>query len=227
MPFYPQKHHRRSIRLRNYDYSQVGAYFITVCTKNRECFLGEIENGEITLNEYGMIVEKEWLMTEKIRSNIQMDKYIVMPNHFHGIIIINTNCRGTLQRAPTKEQFGRPISDSIPTIIRLFKSTTTKQINQIHGTPGIPVWQRNYYEHIIRNEKEFDNIRQYVEGNPVLWEYDHENPGRLHEIDRVAAKHYGFNDEELDIIPSALLRTGINYDIKYHMGRKNLDNGDD
>lgn len=198
MPFYPQRHHRRSIRLRDYDYSQVGAYFVTVCTKNQKCFFGEIENGEMTLNEYGMIIEKEWLRTEKMRSNIQMDKYIVMPNHFHGIIIIN--CRGTLQRTPTKEQFGRPISNSIPTIIRLFKSTTTKQINQIRKTPGIPVWQRNYYDHIIRNEKELHNIRRYIEENPILWEYDRENLDRLPvstpEINRLLREHYGFMANE-------------------------------
>ena len=214
MPFYPQKHHRRSIRLRNYDYSQVGAYFITVCTWNKECLLGSIENGEITLNEYGMIVEKEWLMTEKMRSNIRMDKYIVMPNHFHGIIIINTNCRGTLQRAPTKEQFGRPISNSIPTIIRLFKSTTTKQINQIRNTPGIPLWQRNYYEHIIRNEKALENIRRYIEVNPLLWVFDTENPGRSHEIDRVLAEHYGFTEEELGRFETCPYNT-----IQYHQLR--------
>jgi len=171
MPFYPQKHHRRSIRLRNYDYSQVGAYFITVCTKNRECFFGEIENGEITLNEYGMIVEKEWLRTEKMRSNIQMDKYIVMPNHFHGIIIINTNCRGGVTPPLRKYTLGQ--------IVAYFKYQTTKQINQIRNTTGIPVWQRNYYDHIIRNEKALENIRWYIEGNPVLWEYDHENPNCL------------------------------------------------
>ena len=158
-----------------------------------------------------MIVEKEWLMTEKMRSNIRIDKYIVMPNHFHGIIIINADCRGGVTPPLRKYTLGQ--------IVAYFKYQTTKQINQTRGTPGISLWQRNYYEHIIRNEKELDNICRYIEGNPVLWEYDHENPGRLHEIDRVLAEHYGFTDEELDFI--------INYDIKYRMGREGLENDAD
>jgi REP element-mobilizing transposase RayT len=211
MPFYPQKHHRRSIRLRDYDYSQAGAYFITVCTGNKECLLGSIENGEITLSEYGMIARDEWMKSAAVRFEIELDEFVVMPNHFHGIVVIHG--RGDRPVAPTKHHPG-PQPKSIGALVAGFKSTVTKQINQIRNTPGIPVWQRNYYEHIIRNEKALENIRRYIEGNPVLWEYDHENPGRSHEIDRVLAEHYCFTDEELDFIPSALLRTGINYDIK-------------
>ncbi len=170
MPYHPAKHHRRSIRLRHYDYSSVGAYFITICAYNRECWFGEIVNGKMRLNEYGAIIHEEWIKTGQIRCNITLDEWIIMPNHVHGIIIIN--CRGTLQRAPTKEQFGKPISNSIPTIIRLFKSTTTKQINQIRKTPGIPVWQRNFYEHIIRDENSINEIREYIRYNPMRWEED-------------------------------------------------------
>ncbi len=171
MPYNPEIHHRRSIRLRDYDYSKEGAYFITVCIKNRECVLGKIENGKMTLDEYGMIVEKEWLRTETMCFNILMANYIVMPNHFHGIIIINADCRGGVTPPLRKYTLGQ--------IVAYFKYQTVKQINQIRKTPGIPVWQRNYYEHIIRNKKELDNIRRYIEANPVLWEYDMENPNCL------------------------------------------------
>jgi len=200
MPFYAQKHHRRSIRLRDFDYSQAGAYFITVCTKNRECFWGDVVNSKIHLNSAGQMIEKWCLELMNKFPFVKIDTHVVMPNHFHGIIIINADCRGTLQRTPTKEQFGRPISNSIPTIIRLVKSTTTKQINQTRNTPGIPLWQRNYYEHIIRNEKEFNKIRRYIEGNPFLWEYDRENPNCLPvttpEINRLVCEHYGFMANE-------------------------------
>jgi putative transposase len=145
-------HHRRSIRLKEYDYSPAGGYFVTVCTHKGECFLGKIVNGKMVLNEYGKIVRDEWLKTKQIRKNIKIDEFVVMPNHVHGIIIIMDSGRGTLQLAPTVEQFAKPVSNSIPTIIRLFKSATTKRINQIRHTPGIHVWQRNYYEHVIRNE---------------------------------------------------------------------------
>jgi REP element-mobilizing transposase RayT len=179
MRYHPDIHHRRSVRLKDYDYSQAGAYFITICTKNRECLFGSIVNGEMLLSEWGMIVKNEWLRTSIIRPNIVVDEFVLMPNHLHGIlVIVDTDCRGTLQRAPTVEQFGKPTSNSIPTIIRLFKSTTTKQINELRKTPGEPLWQRNYYEHIIRNGRELERIREYVINNPLKWSLDIENPER-------------------------------------------------
>jgi putative transposase len=170
------RHHRRSIRLKDYDYSRAGAYFVTICSWNKECIFGDIVDREIRLNEFGQIVKKEWLQTGDVRQNVKLGEFIVMPNHVHGILEIADYGRGTLQRAPTKEQFGKPVSNSIPTIIRLFKSATTKQINIFCNTPGIPVWQRNYYEHIIRNEKELYTIREYIRNNPFKWDLDENNP---------------------------------------------------
>ncbi len=169
------KHHRRSTRLKGYDYSQPGAYFITICTYNKENIFGEVIDGDIHLNEFGKIVESEWLRTFDMRKNLKSDEYVIMPNHFHGIIIISDG-RGTLQRAPTSEKFGKPVSNSIPTIIRLFKSVTTKQINQIRKTHGIGLWQRNYHEHVIRNEDELNQVREYIINNPLQWQFDRENP---------------------------------------------------
>ena len=131
-------------------------------------------DAEMRLNAAGWIVQDEWTRTAVIRVRVILDAFIVMPNHFHGIILIE--CRGTLQRAPTLEQFGKPTSDSIPTIIRLFKSATTKRLNALRDTPGIPIWQRNYHEHIIRDESEFNRIREYVINNPAGWDKDEENP---------------------------------------------------
>jgi len=156
MKYNPDIHHRMSVRLKEYDYSQPGAYFITVCTQKGECVFGDVVGGEIVLNQLGEIVKTEWLKTFDLRRNLILDEYIVMPNHFHGIIIvINNDSRGTLQRAPTFEQFCRPVSNSI-------------LINDIHQTPGIPLWQRNYYEHIIRNEDGLNKIREYIQNNPQI-----------------------------------------------------------
>ncbi len=195
------KFNRRSIRLPNYDYSQSGAYFITICTHQREWLFGEILNEKMLLNEFGNIARNEWLETPKIRPNLELGEFIIMPNHIHGIIWIKDELskgvsggedevdrkgvlqyaprsKGTEHRAPTKhhittvEKFGKPTSNSIPTIIRSFKAATTKQINITRKLPGFAVWQRNYYEHIIRNEKDLNNITQYIKNNPKNWEKD-------------------------------------------------------
>jgi REP element-mobilizing transposase RayT len=163
--------HRRSLRLKGYDYKQAGVYFVSMCTLNRTCFFGDIVNGEMMLNAEGQIVAEEWIKTAEIRNNIELDEWVVMPNHFHGILVIN-ECRGTARRAPTVEQFGKPVPGSIPTIIRSFKSAVTKRINELHNSPGAKIWQRNYYEHIIRNEKSYVRIAEYIINNPAKWTLD-------------------------------------------------------
>ena len=181
MKFDPQKHHRRSIRLKEYDYSQQGWYFITLCTKDRKRLFGKVVDSNIKLNEWGKIAEKEWLKTAEIRKNIIIDRYIIMPNHLHGIIgIVDGEAgysKGTMHRAPTvlappKEQFGKPTTNSIPTIIRSYKAVITKTINSRRNTPGSPVWQKNYYERVIRNEPEINRIRKYIIENPAKWQDD-------------------------------------------------------
>jgi putative transposase len=186
---YTGYHNRISIRLRGYDYSKPGYYFITICIHDRKQKLfGDVSNGNIIENEFGKIVHNEILKTEKMRPNISIDEFIIMPNHVHVIINIR---RGTLQRAPTEktapiiesqhltkpqtEQFGKPTLNSIPTIIRLIKSTVKKQINMLRKTPGQPVWQRNYYDHIIRDERSLFFIRKYIRDNPMNWKIDSEN----------------------------------------------------
>lgn len=133
------------------------------------------------LYEYGEIVEKEWLRTAQMRDDVELDAYIIMPNHLHGIVLIFEKCRCTMHRAPTTpspkhESFGKPVSGSIPTIIRGFKSVVTNKINKLRCSPGVPVWQRNYYEHIVRSENALQRIHDYILHNPILWETDIENP---------------------------------------------------
>jgi putative transposase len=174
-------HHRRSIRLPGYDYSQPGAYFITLCTRDRECLFGEIVDGEMVLNEFGYIVADEWHNTSLIRAEIELGDFFIMPNHIHAILWINTSnrpsddsCRGDRPVAPTSDSSSLrgPAPRSVGAWVGGFKSAVTKSINALRNTPGSPVWQRNYWEHIIRDEKSYDQIMDYIQSNPTGWQTD-------------------------------------------------------
>ncbi|GBD93135.1 hypothetical protein BMS3Abin05_00718 [bacterium BMS3Abin05] len=179
MKYDSNKHHRRSIRLKGYDYSQAGAYFITICTHNRDYLFGDVVNRQMVLNEWGEIIKIEWVKTSQLRANVKLDAFVIMPNHIHGIIVLNNmdDCRDTARRVPTTakphqtEQFGKPVSGSLPTIVRSYKSAVTKRINDLRQTPGAPVRRRNYYEPIIRNENELSKIREYILNNPCHLSY--------------------------------------------------------
>ena len=193
MKYNPQIHHRRSIRLQGYDYSQNGAYFITLCTHNRECLFGQIQNGQMILNEYGKMVEQCWNNLSNHYDNIELDAYVIMPNHFHGIILITDNVDNVdnvrairelpihelpileLPRQQQKQRQQQRRKMLLPKIVGRFKTNSAKQINQMRNTPGISVWQRNYYEHIIRDEKSLENIRNYIINNPAKWQDDDYN----------------------------------------------------
>ncbi|HUU12380.1 MAG TPA: transposase [Terriglobia bacterium] len=176
-------HHRRSIRLKGHDYSQPGAYYLTICTFNRDFLFGDIVSGQMRCNGFGQIAQEEWWRSEKIRRGVEMDAWVVMPNHVHGILMITQITAGTARRAPTMGRFGRPISGSLPTIIGAYKSAVSKRINEIRGTPGGTVWQREYYEHVVRNDDELNRIREYIATNPLRWPYDPENPATVADED--------------------------------------------
>ncbi|MEZ5008906.1 MAG: transposase [Chitinophagales bacterium] len=186
----PDKHHRRSIRLIGYDYAQEGLYFITLCVQNRKHIFGKIENEKLCLNPIGQIAYNEWLNTAQIRDNIALHDFIVMPNHFHAILQI-------LWQKGKEEDIGKfkSPSQTIGSIIRGYKIATIKKIKDyIHNYYGTgelqfaptefaptieiikkldyKIWQRNYYEHIIRNEKSNNHISQYIINNPINWEKD-------------------------------------------------------
>ena len=171
----PDKHFRHSIRLSGYDYAQPGAYFITLCTYQRECLFGEITDGKMRLNKLGKVVMECWQWLSKQYPHLTMDEWVVMPNHLHGIIVIvDAACRGGSRTAPTNLARHKPLGR----LIGAFKTVSTKRINAIRDTPNLPVWQRNYYEHIIRDDEELNRIRQYIADNPMQWEMDSENPSR-------------------------------------------------
>jgi len=172
MKYIPEKHHRHSIRLKGYDYSQPGAYFITICTHNREYLFGDVVNGKMTLNECGKLIEFTWYDLPNHNPHIALDTFTIMPNHIHGIVnIYDVIIVGAgSEPAPTTT-----IRRGLPEIVRQFKTFSSKRINQINQTPGAPMWQRNYYEHIIRNEDELNRVREYILNNPLQWEFDREN----------------------------------------------------
>ncbi|MCC5627067.1 transposase [Nostoc sphaeroides CHAB 2801] len=182
MPYNPQKHHRHSIRLKGHDYTQHGAYFITICTRGRQCLFGNVVNGEMQLNSLGNIALNCWQTIPAHFSHIELDTFVVMPNHIHGILIITDNPVGArhclaLNQHPERntEKFGKPVRGSISTVIGSYKSVVSKRINIIWQTKGQSIWQRNFYEHIGREEKSIDNIREYIVNNPQRWADDPEN----------------------------------------------------
>jgi len=192
--FDPQKHNRHSIRLPGYDYTQAGAYYVTIVTWHRECLFGEVVNGVMRLNKLGEIVQWEWLEFPKRLFFIELGAFVVMPNHFHGILIFHENV-GATRPGPTNLLSGKapflhattegidgsplphgPKPASLGAVMAQFKSRVTKRLWKIPSLQGIPIWQRNYYEHIIRNEKDLQNKTDYIEANPMLWNQDDENP---------------------------------------------------
>jgi putative transposase len=249
MKFDPQKHHRRSIRLKGYDYAQPGAYFVTLCAWQREALFGEVVGGKVWMNAAGRIIEAEWERMPHQFPNISLGAFVVMPNHFHGIIMNSESGVGAthtlipgatgdhspmpnepvenrggspnpasiqpLERenratrhAPIESEAGNPYEDITPgqnldgsplrvrngpvpgslgAMIGQFKSRATKRIWKLPGYTHTPVWQRNYYEHIIRNETELKKIWDYIDTNPERWMDDQLHP---------AAETNPFNQDE-------------------------------
>jgi len=189
MKYNPELHHRKTIRLKGYDYSQNGVYFITVCIQGREKLFGEIENKKIHLNDTGKMIDAQWNILSNRFGNIRLDAYIIMPDHFHGIIeIVNAtkNVGAPLVGALDMEDIinnnqnvaNVPNSNStIGDIIGAFKSITTHEyINGVKNYNwrlfNIKLWQRNYYEQIVRDENALNKIREYIINNPYNWEMD-------------------------------------------------------
>ena len=189
----PQKHHRRSIRLQGYDYSQEGLYFITICCQDRTHLFGEIVDGKMILNSYGEIAQKEWRNTSAIRDNVLLHEFVVMPNHFHSIIEIK------FQKGNNEIGKFQSPSQTVGAIIRGYKIATIKKIKdfmlfserdnfstgELQFAPTAPtaptekikeldfkIWQRNYYEHIIRNDQSYERISDYIRDNPKRWNED-------------------------------------------------------
>ena len=176
----PKIHHRQSRRFKNYDYSQDGYYFVTICTENKTEYFGKIINGKMVLNECGEIVNQCWLEIPKHFLDISLDEYIIMPNYIHGMIVIATpmvvGAQNFVPLQQRENKFQHIVPRSLGSIIRGFKIGVTKWCNQNNCDF---VWQKSFYDRIIRNEKELDKIRKYMFENPLKWELDKNNPENL------------------------------------------------
>lgn len=179
----PDVHHRHSIRLREYDYSSAGAYFVTICAFQRECLFGEVNAGNVICSEAGIIIDDVWRGLVERFPSVVMSDHVVMPNHVHGIVVFTDARRGAACRAPDDPDLkAKGAASSAPTlgeVLRAFKSISAVSVNRVLGRQGIPLWQRNYHEHIIRSEDDLANIRQYIANNPLKWDLDENNPVNL------------------------------------------------
>ncbi|MBI5876936.1 MAG: transposase [Chloroflexi bacterium] len=176
MPYAPNHKHRRSIRAQGYDYTQAGGYFVTICTHNRASLFGAIVDGVMRPNAAGTVAADSWAWLATQYPYVMLDEWIIMPNHLHAIIVLDDVMPGGSRAAPTASS--PVIRKPLGQLVGAFKTVSAKQINGQRNTPGAPVWQRNYYEHIIRNDKELNAIRRYVADNPAQWALDRENPER-------------------------------------------------
>jgi len=196
LKFDPEKHHRRSIRLQGYDYSRPGAYYVTIVTQNRLCLFGDVVDGNMGLNEAGQMVAKWYAELENKFPDVQCDAFVCMPNHVH-FIVVKTDTDGNVGAdlrvrpvdedegahagAPQHEGTGAPQRTPLSTIVQWLKTMSTNEyirgVKQ-NGWPPFPgkLWQRNYYERIVRNDNELNRIRRYIDENPLRWELDQENP---------------------------------------------------
>jgi putative transposase len=187
---------RRSIRLKGWDYTSLGWYFVTICAQNRQCLFGDIANGDMLLNDAGRNVKKCWQDIPEHFPHVTLDEFVIMPNHVHGIIFI-AHSVGAYNHTPQK--LDRPIrrraniysplpdnpplrspSKTVGSIVRGFKIGVSEWFRKNSDMSAI--WQRNYYEHIIRNEIELDQTRQYICANPATWPLDDENPEKQYPI---------------------------------------------
>jgi len=160
----PFKHHRRSIRLKGWDYTTPAAYFVTICTYKRQNLFDESRFREIAENAW------RYIPRQPHARHVKLDEWILMPNHLHGIVVLTEQ-----KRVAVIEPKAGPLSGSLPSIVGNYKSLLTRRINNVRRTPGGKVWQRGYYERIVRNERELNAIRQYIKANPARWAEDREN----------------------------------------------------
>lgn len=171
MTFNSDLHRRHSIRLRDYDYSSGGYYFVTICTYGRICYFGDIRDCVVSLSPVGETAHQYWDDIPNHFDNVDIDEFVIMPNHVHGIIIINDDSVGARHGMPLHQtnKFGVSIPNSLSVIVNQYKSSVTRWCNQ--NTHPF-VWQRNYHEHIIRNDADLDRIRGYIINNPINWKND-------------------------------------------------------
>ncbi|HUU28197.1 MAG TPA: transposase [archaeon] len=184
MTNHPDQHRRRSIRLPDYDYTTTGAYFVTICAHEHRCLFGDVMDGRVRLNEAGMVVQAVWDELPVHYPHVEIDTFVVMPNHVHGIIILTDSPVGAAPRGRPNncgQARGPAPTMSLPDVVHRFKTMTTKRytdgVKQSKWPPfDKHLWQRGYYEHVVRRTDKMNCIREYILQNPLCWEFDRENP---------------------------------------------------
>jgi REP-associated tyrosine transposase len=166
--------HRRSIRLKGRDYSWPGTYFVTICTAERKPILGRVEDGVMRENVLGRLVRAHWKELPRKFAATELEAFIVMPNHIHGMISLRRRVAAAEEQC-TPAEFGKPQGGSISWIVRAFKATVTREARQVLNKPELTVWQRNYFERVVRNGKEYEDAYRYISENPRNWHQDEEN----------------------------------------------------
>ncbi|MHB8991420.1 MAG: transposase [Chloroflexota bacterium] len=172
---------RRSLRWKGYDYTQPGAYFVTICVQGHQPMFSQVVNGEVQLNEYGQVVAECWRELPRHNPDVELDEFVVMPNHLHGVVLIRAGEAIAAAAIASPLQRQRPHGTdpgSLGAIIQSFKSVSTRKLNELRGIRGAPVWQRDYYDHVIRNDASLHEIREYIASNPLRWELDELQPHR-------------------------------------------------
>ncbi len=162
--------------MRQFDYAQAGAYFVTLCTRDRRCMFGKVVNGRMELSDFGSVADATWADIPRHFPHVQVPIWVVMPNHVHGILVITQAPPGVTDDPFANQRPTGPTRGSIGAIVGAYKSAVSKQINRLTHSTGTPVWQRNYFEHVIRNDSSFAKIWQYIADNPARWRDDPENP---------------------------------------------------
>lgn len=195
MPYDPERHHRRSIRLQGYDYSQAGAYYVTICTQGRVCWLSTIVQGEVEFSTLGCIVDDTWQALPARFPQVDLDAFVVMPNHVHAIIVITDvlpedgarrpDSVGVGQALPTARlphpsgKTGNPrVAPTVGDVVGAFQSISARKCNRVLERRG-RFWQRNYYEHIVRDDADLARLRDYIAANPGRWAEDKNNPANI------------------------------------------------
>ena len=176
----PTNSRRKQLRLRHYDYTQTGSNFVTICTHDRRCILGNVVDGKMLLSDAGKVVSECWNDLPNHYQHIELGEFIVMPNHVHGIVVITGSAEGLTSKKPQAGFKPAPTArHSLSEVIRGFKTFSGRRINRLTNSTGQPVWQRNFYEHVIRDETSLHTIREYIVNNPAKWSEDRYNPRNL------------------------------------------------
>ena len=176
MAFDSDRHHRRSVRLKGYDYAQGGAYFVTVCIQHWECLLGDVVDGQMVLSEWGLIASEAWERVAQHWPTVGLDGFVVMPNHFHGIVVLGGEEGGGTPPLQGAQVGGGP---TLGAVFAYWKYQTSKAINEMRQSPGARLWQRSFHDRVIRNDWMLTRGRAYIANNPVRWPEDVHNPANI------------------------------------------------